>query len=137
MLGHVHIKVNNLKRSVDFYTSILPFKITEIAFNYAFLSLGKRHHDLALQELPDASPQKEDAIGLYHIAFEISSEKELAQLAKKLQQKHINFSPVDHGISKSIYFEDPDNNGIEVYVDTRSQEKQQLWTGQNRELKLL
>ncbi len=131
-LGHIHLKVSNLKRSIAFYTSLLNFKITEVIHNYAFLTLGKHHHDLALQERSHPHIPPENSLGLYHFALEVEKEKDLISLAKKLKQNQILYSPVDHGISKSIYLSDPDGNGIEVYCDTRKVNKQMLWHGRNR-----
>ena len=126
-IGHVHLKVSDLKRAEEFYTKLLGFKVNERANGYIFLTLGKRHHDLALQEIENAKKPTEDTIGLYHFAIEAKNIGELAKLYFKLKQEDINVSPIDHGISKALYFSDPDGNGIEVYVDTRHIRKN--WKG--------
>ena len=126
-IGHVHLKVSNLKRAEEFYTRILDFKIYERVANYLFLTFGKEHHDLALQEIHNARQPADDMVGLYHFAIEMENLKQLANIYFKLKKYKIGFTPVDHGISKTIYFSDPDNNGIEVYVDTRQQRKK--WQG--------
>lgn len=129
-LGHVHIKVRDLKRAENFYTELLGFKITEKAENdYLFLTLGKSHHDLALQNLGEtAQKPTPNFIGLYHFAIELEDEKELAEMYKRLIANKIKVSAVDHGISKSLYLEDPDGNGIEIYIDTRKKTKKN-WAG--------
>jgi len=126
-IGHVHIKVSDLKKAEKFYTKLIGFKVNERVNNYLFLTLGKRHHDLALQEVIDAKKPSENSIGLYHFAIEAKDLKELAKLYFKLKKEKIDVSPIDHGISKSLYFSDPDGNGIEVYVDTREIRKR--WVG--------
>ena len=126
-IGHVHLKVSDLKKAEEFYTKLLGFKVNERANGYIFLTLGKRHHDLALQEIENAKKPTEDTIGLYHFAIEAKNIGELAKLYFKLKQEDINVSPIDHGISKALYFSDPDGNGIEVYVDTRHIRKN--WKG--------
>ena len=126
-IGHVHLKVSDLKKAEHFYTKILNFKVSERASNYLFLTLGKKHHDLALQEIKNAEKPSENAVGLYHFAIEAKSFKELANLYFKLKNNGIAVSPIDHGISKTLYFSDPDGNGIEVYVDTRDIRKK--WKG--------
>ena len=68
--------------------------------------------------------------GLYHFAIELENLKQLANIYYKLKKHKIQFTPVDHGISKTIYLSDPDGNGIEVYVDTRNEIKQ--WHGMSR-----
>jgi len=127
-IGHVHLKVSNLKRAEEFYTKLLGFKVNERVNGYIFLTLGEKHHDLALQDIGiDAKKPTEDTIGLYHYAIEAKNIKELAKLYFKLKQEDASVSPIDHGISKSLYFSDPDDNGIEVYVDTRNIRKN--WKG--------
>lgn len=131
-LGHIHLKVSNLKRSIAFYTALLNFKITEVVYNYAFLTLGMHHHNLALQERPNVNAPEENSLGLYHFALEVQHEKDLLNIVKNLKENNIPYTPVDHRISKSLYFTDPDGNGIEVYRDTRSANKQRLWKGRNK-----
>ena len=127
-IGHVHLKVPDLKRAEEFYTKLLGFKINERVNGYLFLALGKKHHDLALQDIgSSAKKPTQDTIGLYHFAIEAKNIKELAKLYFKLNRAGIDISPIDHGISKTLYFSDPDGNGIEVYVDTRKIRKK--WKG--------
>ena len=126
-IGHVHLKVADLKKSEEFYTKIFNLKVSERVVNYLFLTFGKEHHDLALQEHKNAKQPSEGMTGLYHFAVEMESLKQLADIYFKLKKLKIDFTPVDHGISKTIYFADPDGNGIEVYVDTRHERKQ--WHG--------
>ena len=126
-IGHVHLKVSDLKKAEEFYTKLLGFKVNERANGYIFLTLGKRHHDLALQEIENAKKPTENTVGLYHFAIEAKNIKELAKLYFKLKKEKIDVSPIDHGISKTLYFSDPDGNGIEVYVDTREIRKR--WEG--------
>ena len=126
-IGHVHIKVSNLKKSKEFYTKLLGFKVSERVGNYLFLTFGKEHHDLALQEISNARQPPNDSVGLYHFAIELDNFKELADVYFKLKKYNIGFTPIDHGISKTIYFSDPDQNGIEVYVDTMQTRKK--WEG--------
>ena len=128
-LGHVHLKASNLEKSEEFYVNLLGFKVTErVGEEYLFLSLGEMHHDLALRNMGDNAPHPpKNYTGLYHFAVEVEDEKELFKIAKKLNKNKIAFTTADHGISKSIYFKDPDENGVEVYVDTR--EIRRDWKG--------
>ncbi|MCH8003816.1 MAG: VOC family protein [Nanoarchaeota archaeon] len=126
-IGHVHLKVSDLKKAEKFYTKLLGFKVNERVNNYLFLTLGKKHHDLALQEVVNAKKPSENNIGLYHFAIEAKNLKELVKLYFKLKKEKIDVSPIDHGISKTLYFSDPDGNGIEIYVDTRNIRKK--WKG--------
>lgn len=127
-IGHVHLKVRDLKRAEKFYTELLGFHVSERVGRYLFLTCSDRHHDLALQEIGrDAEVPPDHAVGLYHFAVELEGLDDLAEAYVRLQKAGVDFSPVDHGISQSLYFSDPDGNGIELYVDTRQVRKE--WRG--------
>ena len=126
-IGHVHLKVSDLRKAEEFYTKIFGLKAAERVANYLFLTFGKEHHDLALQEHRNAKHPSEGMTGLYHFAVEVENLKQLAEIYFRLKKNKIKFTPIDHGISKTIYFSDPDENGIEVYVDTRNKRKN--WQG--------
>ncbi|MFD1640862.1 VOC family protein [Halohasta litorea] len=129
-LGHVHLKVTDLDRAVEFYTGLLDLAVTERHANFAFLSFGDHHHDLALQAHKGASSPPPQSTGLYHVAFELDSLAAVGDAYEWLADREITVSPVDHGISKAIYFDDPDGNGVELYVDTRETEDGR-WNGEN------
>ncbi|MBI2632587.1 VOC family protein [Candidatus Pacearchaeota archaeon] len=126
-LNHIHIKVSNLEKAKEFYL-FLGFKIREQVGNFLFLNFGEEHHSLALQEKKNVLPQEEESLGLYHFSIEVKNEKEFHFIIDKLKEKRIIFYPADHGISKAVYFSDPDNNGVEIMLDTRKS-KDQLWKG--------
>ena len=129
-LGHVHLKVTDLDRAVDLYTELLDLAVTERYANFAFLSFGDHHHDLALQAHKGASSPPPGSTGLYHVAFELDSLGTLGDAYEWLTDREITVSPVDHGISKALYFDDPDGNGVELYVDTR-EASDERWDGEN------
>jgi len=120
-LGHVHLKVRDLQRSVDFYRRHLGLQITEqVGGAFAFLSAGAMHHELALQEVgPQAAAPGRGDVGLYHVAFEVADRQELGQVYRGLRQQGIPVHAVDHRISWALYCTDPDGNGLEIYWDTR------------------
>ena len=132
-IGHVHLKVSNLKKAEEFYTKVFGLRVSERVANYIFLTFGKEHHDLALQEIKNAEHPSENTTGLYHFAVEFENLRQLAEIYFKLKKHKISFSPVNHGISKTIYFADTDGNGIECYADTRKERKQ--WHGMSSFIK--
>jgi len=131
-LGHVHLKVRDLDRAVGFYTDVLDLGVTERIARFAFLSFGDHHHDIALQEVPPDAPGPSTGVGLYHAAFEVPDEDALRTVHERLQARDIPVSPVDHGISRALYFDDPAGNGLEVYRDTRAERDRETWGGENR-----
>jgi catechol 2,3-dioxygenase len=131
-VGHVHLKVRELGRSLAFYTDVLGLSIVDRHGRYAFLSWGEHHHDVALQELGEDTPEPGPGVGMYHAAFEVESPAALAAVYDRLREHDVVAAPVDHRISKAIYFDDPDGNGLEVYLDTRTENDRETWDGENR-----
>ena len=134
-IGHVHLHVRELDRSVAFYTRLLGLRTTEtIARRLAFLSAGERHHDLALQAIgAQAPPAPHGTPGLYHTAFEAAGAAEFLELWRRVREEEIPHGAVDHGISWALYFDDPDGNGVEIYTDRRAVGGA-TWSGRSRVL---
>src|SRR5688500_2189960 len=125
-IGHVHLKVSDLKRSLDFYCDLLGFElITTYGTQAAFISAGGYHHHIGLNtwHSKDAPPASLNTAGLYHVAILYPTRKDLAIIFDRLLNAS---SPItgasDHGVSEAIYLNDPDQNGIELYWD-RSKEQ--------------
>lgn len=137
-LGHVHLKIRDLNRSVAFYTNYLGLQVTERVGPFAFLADGEIHHSVALQELGlDAQGPMPYAVGLYHTAFEVPDEATFNTNRRRLEAE-LNAVSVDHGISWAIYFNDPDGNGVEVYLDRRAHlEEGFRWSGRSTRLPAL
>jgi catechol 2,3-dioxygenase len=121
-LGHVVLRVTDRERAEQFYNGVLGLPICarfdEGGFKMAFFSLGN-HHDFAVMEVTgEGSSRAESAVGLHHVAFKIGTTLgELREARSKLEAAGIATTPIDHDVTKSLYFADPDGNGIEVYVD--------------------
>ncbi len=136
-IGHAHLKVRDLDRAVAFYTRFLNLHETERVGNqYAFLTGGAPHHEIALQHVgPDAPSPPVRGTGLYHVAFEVPTARDFATAYQALTAAGVSVAPVDHLISWAMYFDDPDGNGLEIYWDTRERpEGAALWRGINRPL---
>lgn len=120
-IGHIHLTVSDLERSLKFYRDILGFEITQFYGEQAvFLSAGGYHHHIGLNTWAgkDAAPPPDGHTGLYHFAILYPSRKELAKVVRRLYEVNYKIDGAsDHGVSESIYISDPDGNGIELYAD--------------------
>ena len=120
-IGHIHLTVADLERSLAFYRDLLGFEVTmQYGDSAVFLSAGGYHHHIGLNTWAgeEASPPPPGHTGLYHFAILYPNRKELAKAVKKLMQAHYPLQGAsDHGVSEAIYLADPDNNGVELYAD--------------------
>lgn len=120
-IGHVHLKVTDLERSIDFYTRVLGFELTQrYGSQAAFVSAGGYHHHIGLNTWHSLGgpPAPDRAAGLYHVAILFPTRKDLAAAFRNLIEKNVTIDgAADHGVSEAIYFRDPDQNGIEFYWD--------------------
>jgi catechol 2,3-dioxygenase len=120
-IGHVHLKVADLERSLKFYAEVLGFEITQrMGSQAAFLSAGGYHHQIGLNtwESSGGSPPPPGSTGLYHAAILYPTRRALADALRRLQHAGIQLDgAADHGVSEALYLRDPDDNGLELYWD--------------------
>ena len=120
-IGHVHLKVSDLERSIGFFCGVLGFGITQrFGDQAAFLSAGGYHHHIGLNtwESHNGEPSSPHMTGLYHVAIRYPTRLDLAHALRALVEAEWpldGFS--DHGVSEALYLEDPDGNGIELCWD--------------------
>jgi catechol 2,3-dioxygenase len=120
-IGHVHLKVADLERAIAFYRDVLGFEVTmRYGKQAAFLSAGGYHHHIGLNtwESAGATPPPPGHTGLYHTAFLYPDRASLAAVLRRVLTAGITLDgAADHGASEAIYLRDPDQNGVELYVD--------------------
>lgn len=120
-IGHVHLKVADLDRSLGFYHELLGFEITTRYGSQAvFLSAGGYHHHIGLNtwHSKGAPPASVNGVGLYHTAVLYPTRKDLAAILQRLLEAGYPLTGAsDHGVSEAIYLNDPDGNGVELYWD--------------------
>lgn len=120
-IGHVHLKIADIERSLYFYRDVLGFEVTQWYGRQAvFLSAGGYHHHIGLNtwESKGGSPPSAGATGLYHVAILYPSRGALANALRRLIDAGVVLTGAsDHGVSEALYLNDPDGNGIELYCD--------------------
>jgi catechol 2,3-dioxygenase len=121
VIGHVHLKVADLERALDFYTGVLGFELTmRYGPGAAFVSAGGYHHHIGLNtwESEGGPPPPRGSTGLYHVAIRYPTRAALADALRRLTAAGVSLDGAsDHGVSEALYLRDPDQNGLELYWD--------------------
>ena len=125
-IGHVHLKVGDIDRSLAFYRDILGFDVTQrYGDQAAFISAGGYHHHLGLNtwESRGGSAPPVGTTGLYHVAIRYPDRAQLGNALKRLVDAQWPVDgATDHGVSEAVYLCDPDGNGVELYRDRPEEE---------------
>jgi catechol 2,3-dioxygenase len=120
-IGHVHLKVADIDRALDFYCGVLGFELMQrYGDQAAFISAGGYHHHIGLNtwESRGGTPPPPGHTGLFHAAIRYPTRKTLAEALLRLAEAGIPLSGAsDHGVSEALYLNDPDGNGLELYWD--------------------
>ena len=125
-IGHVHLKVADIERSVAFYCDVLGFEVMQRwGDSAAFISAGGYHHHIGLNtwESRGGSPPPAGTTGLYHVAIRYPDRRTLGDALLRVVEAGIRIDGAsDHGVSEAIYLRDPDGNGLELYRDRPEEE---------------
>jgi catechol 2,3-dioxygenase len=125
-IGHVHLKVADLERSLDFYCGVLGFELMQrFGAEAAFVSAGGYHHHIGLNtwESRGGSPPAPGTTGLFHTAIRYPTRAALADALRRLVEARVPLQGAsDHGVSEALYLADPDGNGVELYWDRPREE---------------
>jgi catechol 2,3-dioxygenase len=119
-LGHIVLKVRDARKSKEFYTRALGLKVAHEDYERGtvFLSFGKEHHELALFQLATGETPNPTQPGLHHAAWQLGSFEELQAAYRELKAMGFEVeSTVEHNVTRSVYFPDPDGNRVELYCD--------------------
>ena len=125
-IGHVHLKVADIQRALDFYVGVLGFEEQARYGDQAvFISAGGYHHHIGLNtwESKGGTPPPPGHTGLYHTAIRYPDRTALADALRRLVDAGISLDGAsDHGVSEALYLHDPDGNGVELYRDRPREE---------------
>lgn len=120
-IGHVHLKVADIQRSLDFYCELLGFELmTMYGTDAAFISAGGYHHHIGLNtwHSKNGPPAPRSSVGLFHTAILYPARKDLAAIFQRLREARYPLTGAsDHSVSEALYLDDPDKNGVELYWD--------------------
>lgn len=120
-IGHVHLRVADVDRALDFYCGVLGFELTQrYGEDAAFVAAGGYHHHIGLNswQSKGGAPPPAGTTGLYHVAIRYPSRRALADALRRLVEAGVGLEGAsDHGVSEALYLADPDGNGIELYWD--------------------
>lgn len=126
-IGHVHLKVSDINRALEFYCGLLGFEITSRYGDEAvFISAGGYHHHIGLNTWYSkaAPPARQEVVGLFHTAIRYALREDLATMYERLVEVDYTLTGAsDHGVSEALYLNDPDGNGVELYWDR----PEELW----------
>lgn len=115
--SHVQLKVSNLQNSVEYYKTVIGFDVLEQTDNTAYLTFDGKTSLVSLVQVADAQPLRSGQTGLYHFALLLPEKKHLGNFVKHLIELNVRIGAGDHHVSEALYLNDPDGNGIEVYID--------------------
>ena len=119
-IGHVHLKVADLERSLRFYRDVLGFQVQQVWNGAAFISAGAYHHHIGLNtwQSEGGSPPPPGTTGLFHTAIRYPTRAALADALRRVIDAGVPLDGAsDHGVSEALYRRDPDQNGVELYWD--------------------
>ena len=118
-VNHVHLKVENLSRSLEFYQNLMGFQVLNQSGNKAELTANGITPLLTIEQPEGVVPKQTGTTGLYHYALLLPTRKDLGKLLTLLlNEKYPLQGASYHGTHDALYLADPDGNGIEVAVDT-------------------
>ncbi|MCM3708781.1 MULTISPECIES: VOC family protein [Cytobacillus] len=129
-VAQVHIKVQDLQRSLAFYKDVIGFKVLSQTDRVAELTADGKTALLTIEQPEYAEPKMARTTGLYHFALLLPKRSDLAKIVRHFVEIGLQFGSSDHLVSEALYLSDPDDNGIEIYIDRSPSD----WTWNNGEV---
>lgn len=126
-LAHCVLRTNNFDKMREFYKVFLGAHAVFENDTLSFMTYDEEHHRIALINMPDIENKHRQSSGLEHIAFTFDSLHDL--VLAYLQRKEngiLPFWPINHGLTTSVYYKDPDGNILETQVDNFATEEESM-----------
>jgi catechol 2,3-dioxygenase-like lactoylglutathione lyase family enzyme len=116
--AHFVLRTGQIDRMAEWYQTVLGARLVFRDEHLCFLSYDDEHHRLALIQIPGLAPRDPEAAGTDHVAYSYRDLGELLATYRRLKEHGIlpNW-PINHGVTTSIYYRDPDNNRVELQID--------------------
>lgn len=131
-VSHVTLKVSDLQQSLNFYQTVIGFKVLSQTNMTAELTADGKTTLLTLTQPDGVTPKIQQTTGMYHFALLLPKKKDLADVIVHLTRHNIDLGAADHLVSEAIYLSDPDGNEIEIYIDRDPDE----WTWHSGQVKM-
>ncbi|AQQ54516.1 VOC family protein [Planococcus lenghuensis] len=129
-VSQVNLKVQNIDRSLAFYTSVIGLSVLNRTETSGQLTADGKTVLVSLEQPEGVTPKQPRTTGLYHFAILLPERSDLAAIVRHFTQIDLQFGASDHLVSEALYFSDPDGNGIEIYRDRDPDE----WTWNGEEV---
>jgi len=117
-LAHIVLQTGQLPVLRDWYLKVLDAHVVFENGLLAFITFDEEHHRLAIAQLPQPVARTATTVGLAHSAYTFGSLDKLLTKYENLKATGIfPHAPVQHGLTTSIYYRDPDRNMVELQID--------------------
>lgn len=131
-VGEVNLKVQDLERSIVFYTEVIGFKVLDKTSRFASFSADGKNVLLTVEQPDNVVPKQGRTTGLFHFALLLPKRSDLSKIVKHFANNGVQLGSSDHLVSEALYLSDPDGNGIEIYVDRDPSD----WNWRNGEVEM-
>jgi len=116
--AHFVLRTGQFDKMVEWYKTVLAARIVFRDERLCFLSYDDEHHRLALIHIPGLAPRDPESAGTDHVAYSYRNLGELLATYRRLKEHGIvPHWPINHGVTTSMYYRDPDNNRVELQID--------------------
>lgn len=127
-LSHAVLRTCHFKEMVEWYKTVLSAEILNQNDFIAFMTYDDEHHRIAIATIPGMVERPKHSAGLDHLSFTYGTLGDLVATYERLKGVGIiPFVSVNHGLTTSFYYRDPDGNGVELQIDNLEPSQWKDW----------